>query len=94
MSATFTPFDSTDYTTAAATVQLIVLAPGVTVVGTQLYTIGGSTTNDQVLVNPAPDTHGVFEKHPHNLLALPARLSPHTLNFPFGRTGATHTATA
>jgi Ca2+-binding RTX toxin-like protein len=51
LSAKFTPFDSTDYTTATATVQIVVLGPGVTVFGTQLYCVGGSTGNDQVQVN-------------------------------------------
>ena len=52
LSAKFTPSDSTDYTTATATVQIVVLGPGVTVIGTQLYCVGGNNTNDQVLVNP------------------------------------------
>jgi len=34
LSAKFTPFDTTDYTTATATVQIDVLGPGVTVIGT------------------------------------------------------------
>ena len=52
LSAKFTPADSTDYTTATATVQIVVLGPGVKVIGTQLYFVGGSTSNDQVQVNP------------------------------------------
>jgi hypothetical protein len=53
LSATFTPADRNDYSTATATVQLVVLGPGVTVIGTQLYLVGGKTSNDQVQVNPA-----------------------------------------
>ena len=53
LSATFAPTDSTDYTTATATVQIVVLGPGVTVIGSQLYCVGGSgTSNDQVTINP------------------------------------------
>jgi len=52
LSAKFTPFDSTDCTTATATVQIVVLGPGVTAIGTQLYCVGGNSTNDRVLVNP------------------------------------------
>ncbi len=40
LSATFTPTDGADYKTATATVQIVVLGPGVTVVGTQLYFVG------------------------------------------------------
>ena len=53
LSVTFTPTDGIDYTTATATVQVVVLAPGVTVIGSQLYCVGGNTSNDQVQVNPA-----------------------------------------
>ncbi|MGO8902250.1 MAG: beta strand repeat-containing protein [Isosphaeraceae bacterium] len=53
LSTTFTPSDSTDYTTATATVQIVVLGPGVTVIGSQLYCVGGSSANDQVTINPA-----------------------------------------
>ena len=57
LSAKFTPSDSTDYTTATATVQIVVLGPGVTVIGTQLYCVGGNNTNDQVLVNPVGNSN-------------------------------------
>jgi Ca2+-binding RTX toxin-like protein len=53
LSVTFTPADGADYTTATATVQVVVLAPGVTVIGSQLYLVGGNTSNDLVQVNPA-----------------------------------------
>ena len=52
LSTTFTPADSTDYTTATATTQIVVLGYGVTVVGSQLYFVDGSTSNDQVQVSP------------------------------------------
>ncbi|MGA7498407.1 MAG: MBG domain-containing protein, partial [Isosphaeraceae bacterium] len=52
LSTTFTPSNSTDYTTATATVQIVVLGPGVTVIGSQLYCVGGSSANDQVTINP------------------------------------------
>ncbi|HEV8060089.1 MAG TPA: hypothetical protein VGP68_09460 [Gemmataceae bacterium] len=52
LSTTFTPADSTDYTTATATTQIVVLGTGVTVVGSQLYFVDGSTSNDQVRVSP------------------------------------------
>jgi Ca2+-binding RTX toxin-like protein len=52
LSAKFTPSDSTDYTTATAKVQIVVLGPGVTVIGSQLYCVGGTTKNDQIQVNP------------------------------------------
>ncbi len=57
LSAKFTPSDSTDCTTATATVQIVVLGPGVTVIGTQLYCVGGNNTNDQVLVNPVGNSN-------------------------------------
>ena len=57
LSAKFTPFDSTDYTTATATIQIVVLGPGVTVIGTQLYCVGGNSTNDQVQVNPVGNSN-------------------------------------
>ncbi len=41
LSAKFTPADSTDYKTTTATVQLVVLGPGVRAIGTQLYFVGG-----------------------------------------------------
>src|SRR5262249_29170034 len=41
LSATFTPADRGDYTTATTTVTLVVLRPGVTAIGTQLYIVGG-----------------------------------------------------
>ena len=54
LSVTFTPADSTNYKTTTATVQLVVLARGVTVIGTQLYYVGASaTSNDQVQIRPA-----------------------------------------
>jgi hypothetical protein len=53
LSVTFTPADGADYTTATATVQVAVLGPGVTVIGTHLYFAGGNTSNDQVQVNAA-----------------------------------------
>ena len=52
LSVVFTPADGADYTTATATVPLVVLAPGVTVIGTQLYLVGGDKSNDQIQVNP------------------------------------------
>ena len=36
----------------AQNVTQVVLKPGVTLVGTQVYIVGGNTTNDQVQVNP------------------------------------------
>ena len=36
----------------AQNVTQVVLKPGVTLVGTQVYVVGGNTTNDQVQVNP------------------------------------------
>jgi YDG domain len=56
LSVTFTPTDSTDYTTATATATLLVLGPGVTPVGTVLYVVGGSTSNDNVEIDPAGST--------------------------------------
>ena len=53
LSVTFTPFDSTDYAPATDTVQITVLGPGsITVIGTQLYIVGGNNSNDQVQVTP------------------------------------------
>ena len=52
LSARFTPWYSFDYSSATATVQIVVLGPGVTVIGSQLYCVDGSSTNDQVQVNP------------------------------------------
>ncbi len=52
LSAKFTPTDSTDYATATATVQLVVLGCGVTAIGTQLYVVGGNSSNDHVQVSP------------------------------------------
>ena len=43
LSVTFTPTDGIDYTTATATVQVVVLGPGVTVIGSQLYCVGAAT---------------------------------------------------
>ena len=57
LSAKFTPSDSTDYTTATTTVQIVVLGPSVTVIGKQLYCVGGKRTNDQVLVNPVGNSN-------------------------------------
>ena len=57
LSTRFTPSDSTDYTTATATVQIVVLGPGVTVIGTQLYCVGGNSTNNQVQVNPVGNSN-------------------------------------
>ncbi len=57
LSAKFTPCDSTDYTTSTATVQIVVLGPGVAVIGTQLYCVGGNRTNDQVQVNPVGNSN-------------------------------------
>ena len=53
LSVTFTPTNAADYTSATATVPIVVLGTGVTVVGTQLYLVGGATTNDTVQINPA-----------------------------------------
>ena len=53
LSAKFTPSDSTEFTAATATVQVVVLGPGVSVVGSQLYIVGGTSSCDQVQVNPA-----------------------------------------
>ena len=52
LSVVFTPADGADYTTATATVPLVAPAPGVTVIGTQLYLVGGDKSNDQIQVNP------------------------------------------
>jgi hypothetical protein len=54
LSATFTPADSTNYKTATATVQLVVLGSGVTVVGNQVYFVSaGANSTSQVLISPA-----------------------------------------
>jgi mucin-19 len=57
LSARFTPSDRTDYTSATATVQIVVLGPGVTAIGSQLYCVGGSSTNDQVQVKPVGNSN-------------------------------------
>ena len=53
LSTQFTPSDSTDYTNATATVSLVVLGPGVTVIGTTLYFVGGNACTNQIQINPA-----------------------------------------
>jgi hypothetical protein len=53
LSATFAPADGTDYKTATASVQITVLGPGLTVIGSQLYYVGASSTsNDSITINP------------------------------------------
>ncbi|HVS35511.1 MAG TPA: hypothetical protein VMS17_08015, partial [Gemmataceae bacterium] len=53
LSATFTPTDGADYSSATATVQVVVLGPGVTVVGSQLYYVAGSKSGcDQLQIDP------------------------------------------
>jgi hypothetical protein len=53
LSVTFTPADTTDYQTVTASTSVLVLSPGITVVGTQLYLVGGSATNDSVVISSA-----------------------------------------
>jgi hypothetical protein len=54
LSVSFTPSDGADYTSATTSVPITVLGPGsVTVIGTQLYIVGGNNSNDQVQVQPA-----------------------------------------
>ena len=56
LSTTFAPTDTTDYTTATASVTLQVNAasgPGISVSGTTLIIVGGSSSSDQILINPA-----------------------------------------
>jgi uncharacterized repeat protein (TIGR03803 family) len=53
LSTTFTPADRIDYTTATASVTMVVLGPGVTVIGNQLYIVGGQTSNDYVQLSAA-----------------------------------------
>src|SRR5439155_25639455 len=46
---------SADYTSASAQTTFTIsqtAAPGVTLVGTEVYVVGGATTNDQVQVTP------------------------------------------
>ena len=52
LSLSFTPTDTTDYTNASATVTLVVLGPGLTPVGSVLYLVGGTSSNDNVQINP------------------------------------------
>jgi Ca2+-binding RTX toxin-like protein len=52
LSAVFTP-SSSGYAPVTVTVPIVVLGPGVTVIGSQLYCVGGSSTNDVVQVTPA-----------------------------------------
>ena len=57
LSTTFTPTDTTDYTTATASVTIQVNAasssgPGITVSGTTLIIVGGNSSSDQILINP------------------------------------------
>src|SRR5262249_30398437 len=53
LSATFTPADGTDYNVVTASVPQTVLGPGVAVLDTVLYVVGGATSNDQIQVSPA-----------------------------------------
>jgi hypothetical protein len=54
LSVTFTPTDTIDYNTVTQTAQITVVGAGVTVVGTELWLVGGTTTTDDRLqINPA-----------------------------------------
>ena len=50
LSVKFTPASS-NYSTVITTVPLTVLGPGVSVIGSQLYIVGGANSNDHVTVN-------------------------------------------
>ena len=57
LSTTFTPTDTADYNAVTASVSIQVNAasvsgPGITVSGTTLTIVGGTTSSDQVLLNP------------------------------------------
>ena len=58
LSTSFTPSDSTDYTTATATVQIVVLGPGTYVYGTTLYVVGASTSDNAQISSAGSKSDG------------------------------------